>query len=192
MTNAELAILSLIVERPRHGYEIEQVIEERGMREWTEVGFSSIYYILKKLEGQGWVRSHVEVDGGRGPARRVYQVTQEGLDAWREATLQTLASPAGGSMSFLMGLNNLPGVPRQQAIAALLQQCAHLVQRRERIRSRSQEQAPLPYFVQAMFDYSLALIEAQLGWVERFIQQLERMPTREQQPDRGPHPHSGA
>jgi DNA-binding PadR family transcriptional regulator len=43
MTNAELAILSLVAEQPRHGYEIEQVIEEREMREWTEIGFSSIY-----------------------------------------------------------------------------------------------------------------------------------------------------
>ena len=45
MTNAELAILSLIAEQPRHGYQIDQVIQERGMREWTEVGFSSIYYL---------------------------------------------------------------------------------------------------------------------------------------------------
>ena len=44
MTNAELAVLSLVVEAPRHGYEIEQAIAERGMREWTEIGFSSIYY----------------------------------------------------------------------------------------------------------------------------------------------------
>ena len=51
MTNAELAILSLVVEQPRHGYEIERVIGERGMREWTEVGFSTIYSLLKKLEG---------------------------------------------------------------------------------------------------------------------------------------------
>ena len=49
MTNAELAILSLIAQQPCHGYEIEQIIEERGMREWTEVGFSSIYYLLKKM-----------------------------------------------------------------------------------------------------------------------------------------------
>ena len=27
MTNAELAILSLIAEKPRHGYDIEQIIE---------------------------------------------------------------------------------------------------------------------------------------------------------------------
>ena len=50
MTNPELAILSLIAEKPRHGYDIEQVIEARGMREWTEIGFSSIYYLLNKLE----------------------------------------------------------------------------------------------------------------------------------------------
>jgi DNA-binding PadR family transcriptional regulator len=31
MTNAELAILSLIAEKPHHGYEIEQVIDARGM-----------------------------------------------------------------------------------------------------------------------------------------------------------------
>ncbi|MEX2144087.1 MAG: PadR family transcriptional regulator, partial [Anaerolineales bacterium] len=57
MTNAELAILGLVVEAPRHGYEIEQLIESRGMRNWAEVGFSSIYYILGKLEARGWVRS---------------------------------------------------------------------------------------------------------------------------------------
>jgi DNA-binding PadR family transcriptional regulator len=192
MTNAELAILSLIVETPRHGYEIEQVIEERGMREWTEVGFSSIYYILKKLAGQGWVHSHVEVEGGRGPARKVYQVTKEGLDAWRQATLEALSSPGSGSMFFLMGLSNLPGIPRQQAIAALREHCAHLAERRDRIRARAQEQAPLPYFVEAMFEFSLALIEAQLGWVERFTQRLQRMPTQEQRPDSRPHPNSGA
>ena len=39
MTHAEFAILSLIAEAPRHGYEIEQTIEQRGMRDWTEIGF---------------------------------------------------------------------------------------------------------------------------------------------------------
>ena len=29
ISNAELALLSLIAEQPRHAYEIEQVIEER-------------------------------------------------------------------------------------------------------------------------------------------------------------------
>ena len=50
LTDAELLLLGLVSEMPRHGYELEQVIETRGMREWTQVGFSSIYFVLGKLE----------------------------------------------------------------------------------------------------------------------------------------------
>ena len=80
MTNAELAILSLIAQQPRHGYEIEQVIEARGMREWTEVGFSSIYYLLKKLEQKGYVKAQL-IAADRGPARKVYSITPAGEKA---------------------------------------------------------------------------------------------------------------
>ncbi len=60
LTNTELAVLGLLAERPKHGYQIEQDIVERGMREWTEIGFSSIYYILNKLEAAGWLSSGSE------------------------------------------------------------------------------------------------------------------------------------
>jgi len=88
MTNAELAILSLISETPRHGYEIEQTIEKRGMREWTEIGFSSIYYLLNKLEKAGLVESQLIPTQGRGSRRRVYQITAEGREALSKATLE--------------------------------------------------------------------------------------------------------
>ena len=35
MTNAELAILSLISECPRHGYEIENIIEKYQSVDWN-------------------------------------------------------------------------------------------------------------------------------------------------------------
>jgi DNA-binding PadR family transcriptional regulator len=37
-----LTLLGLLAEKPRHGYELEEVIIARGMRDWTEIGFSSI------------------------------------------------------------------------------------------------------------------------------------------------------
>ena len=36
----EELILGILAEQPRHGYQIEKLIEERGMRKWTDVGFS--------------------------------------------------------------------------------------------------------------------------------------------------------
>jgi len=74
MTNAELAVLGLVVEQPRHGYQIEQLIEQRGMRRWTDIGFSSIYFLLKKLEHGGFIEGRLEKTE-RGPARKVYHPT---------------------------------------------------------------------------------------------------------------------
>lgn len=173
MTNAELAILSLVLEGPRHGYAIEQVIEERGMREWTEVGFSSIYYILRKLQDHGWVESHLQEEVGPGPARKVFHITQSGLVAWREATLAVLATPAQRSKPLLLGLNNLPAIPKDEALAALKQHRKLLVDQRDHLLRRVQEQSPLPYFVQAMFDYSLTLVRSRLEWMSALIETVE-------------------
>ena len=78
VTNAELAVLSLLAEKPMHGYQIEQTIASRGMREWTEIGFSSIYYILEKLRSRGCVESHLEPAEGKGPSRQVFSLTPSG------------------------------------------------------------------------------------------------------------------
>jgi DNA-binding PadR family transcriptional regulator len=173
MTNAELAILSLIIEAPRHGYEIEQIIEERGMRAWTEIGFSSIYYLLKKLEKGGWVVGLVQQEPGRGPARRVYRVTPEGERAWHDATLRLLSEPSMSSQSFLQGLANLPGIPQQEAIDALRQYQAGLGERQQAIVQRMEEQQPLPRHVEVLFEFSLVLIDAQTKWLQQFIAELE-------------------
>ena len=57
VTDAELVLLGLLAEQPRHGYQLEAVVAERGVREWTALGFSSIYYLLNKLEPHGLVTS---------------------------------------------------------------------------------------------------------------------------------------
>jgi DNA-binding PadR family transcriptional regulator len=173
MTNAELAILSLIVEKPRHGYELEVVIEERGMREWTEVGFSSIYYLLKKLEKEGLVAGRLEQLPGRGPARKVYQATPAGRAAWQEAAVDALAAPGRSTSAFLLGLSNMAALPFDQVLAACRQYREHLVARRAHVQARSEAgDQPLPFHVAAMFEYSLALIDAEIDWLSQFIRQL--------------------
>ena len=119
MTNAELAILNLIAEQPRHGYDIEQVIEERGMREWTEIGFSSIYYLLNKLEKAGMIKSQLFQPAGKGPARKVYSITRLGYQAQTEATIAALSTPQSGSSSFLLGLSSSPSLSKEHLITAL-------------------------------------------------------------------------
>lgn len=172
MTNAELAILSLVAEQPRHGYEIEQVIEERGMRDWTEVGFSSIYYLLKKLEREGLVEGQLE-EARRGPARRVYHATSTGQEAYRLAIVEALSVPARWYSPLLLGLAGLPRIARAEAVTALWHYHDAVAERRDHVQGNWEHQRPLPDHVDAMFDYSLALIKAELEWVQGFIRRME-------------------
>src|SRR4030042_1347686 len=87
-SSAALAVLGLVREQPRHGYQIEQVIQERSMRDWTEIGFSSIYAILTRLQKQGYLQARLESAQWRGPARKVQRITRTGRAARKPATLE--------------------------------------------------------------------------------------------------------
>ena len=173
MTNAELTILGLIAEQPRHGYDIEQSIEVRGMREWTEIGFSSIYYLLNKLETAGLVEGRLQQAEGKGPARKVYTITSQGRQTLVEGALAALSVPQSGSSPFLLALANYPILPREQLLSALNSYAARLEQSAQRVQQRAEAQRPLPPFVEAMFDYSRVMLEAERRWTRRFIQDVE-------------------
>jgi len=73
------AILALLDDRPMHGYEIIQELEERTGGRWTPSA-GSIYPTLQLLEDEGLVTPE-EVDG-----RKVYSLTDAGKDAAPERT----------------------------------------------------------------------------------------------------------
>jgi PadR family transcriptional regulator PadR len=87
--SAELLILSLIEGRPRHGYDIGQLIELRS-RGAIRFNVASLYPLLYRLENRGWIRGRwVEKAGQR--RRRYYRLTPAGKkvlaaqrDTWRE------------------------------------------------------------------------------------------------------------
>jgi len=74
--SAELLILSLIETRPRHGYEISKLIEQRSQGT-LRFQVASLYPLLYRLESRGWIQGRwVEKAGQR--RRRFYRLTAEG------------------------------------------------------------------------------------------------------------------
>ena len=170
ITNAELAILSLVAEQPVYGYQIEQIIEQRGMRDWTEICFSSIYYILNKMEKQGLVKSQLENPDQQGPARRVYHLTPLGKTKWQSATLQALSNPHPPTSEFQLGLANLPLINKIKSQNALNIYAKSLNEHEKIVKAKKDSYgASIPFQVEAMFDLSLKLIQVEKKWVEVFI-----------------------
>src|SRR3981081_1001634 len=74
--SAELLILSLVEARPRHGYEISKLIEQRSGGA-VRFHVASLYPMLYRLEQRGWLCGRwVEKSGQR--RRRYYRLTRKG------------------------------------------------------------------------------------------------------------------
>ena len=173
MTDAELAILSLVVETPRHAYEIERVIAERGMRDWTDVGFSSIYYLLAKMERAGLVEARLAEGGSKGPVRRIYAPTAQGIAAWTDASLAALRTPTA-KLPFLLGLTNLGGLPNDLALEAARACLSALDERLTEVREKRRAAGAVEWFVDEAFDYSEQSLRTGRDWVAGFVERLER------------------
>ncbi len=170
LTNAELAILSLIAEKPRHGYELEGVIEERGMRDWTEVAFSSIYFILNGLVKKGLAISSLHPAAGRGPAKKVYNATPPGHAALHEGIKQAVASASQDDRRFLLGLSCLPLLNQNEVQDSFRERIAVLQEKHAQLSAHPALNTPgFPIHVRAMFEYSLALIHTGIQWSEEFL-----------------------
>jgi DNA-binding PadR family transcriptional regulator len=196
LTDAELLLLGLVAEMPRHGYELDQVIRQRGMREWTQIGFSSIYFVLGKLQKMGLVTAKKPLARRRGLARRrlaavsrsgtrrakgtkarkVYSVTPAGRRALAAQTIAALRDVRPAYSSVLLGMINWPALNREQSLKALQARSKAIESERTRLGTIQVEQQPLPDYVEALFEYSLGQLRAEAEWVSRTLAYMTSKP----------------
>jgi PadR family transcriptional regulator PadR len=75
-----IAVLSLIKDKPAHGGEIFQSLQDKfGVESARPV----IYMLLRRLERHGLMVSNWDIQES-GPARRKYTITEDGLDNLNE------------------------------------------------------------------------------------------------------------
>src|SRR6185369_5743731 len=75
LTIPDLVILSLLAERPMHGYEVNATLEGRKIRDWAPVSRPQIYYSLDKLTKLKLIRVRSQDSASAGPERRVMETT---------------------------------------------------------------------------------------------------------------------
>lgn len=86
LTTTDLVVLSLLAERPMHGYQANLELERRQIRDWAPATRSLIYYSLEKLDREGLLR---RVESGK-PSEKAEPATFETTDKGREALADAL------------------------------------------------------------------------------------------------------
>ncbi|HET9401921.1 MAG TPA: PadR family transcriptional regulator [Candidatus Acidoferrales bacterium] len=85
LTTPDLVLLSLLSERPMHGYEANLELERREIRDWAAVSRPQVYYSLEKLARLGFLREVASAEAPEGPERRVLATTVAGRAALAHA-----------------------------------------------------------------------------------------------------------
>jgi DNA-binding PadR family transcriptional regulator len=78
LTPADLVLLSLLAERPMHGYQANLELERREIRDWAGISRPQVYYSLEKLERTGMIRASESHEPAAGPERSTFETTAKG------------------------------------------------------------------------------------------------------------------
>ena len=89
LTLADLVVLSMLAERPQHGYELWAELERREVAKWASISKPQVYYSLKKLERARHIASIAADTAALGPDRQVFRPTSSGRRALTDALGRT-------------------------------------------------------------------------------------------------------
>lgn len=81
LTTPDLVLLSLLAERPMHGYQANAELERRCIRDWAAISRPQVYYSLEKLAQNGYLRAVESGGAAAGPERQAYKTTSKGKEA---------------------------------------------------------------------------------------------------------------
>jgi DNA-binding PadR family transcriptional regulator len=88
ITTLSLAILGLINQKPRSGYDLRKVFSTTPMGHFSSSP-GAIYPALKRIEKSGWVRGSINNKKTLRP-KMVYRITKRGKDVLKQHLLQAV------------------------------------------------------------------------------------------------------
>ena len=188
------ALLGLLAQRPRHGYELHQAFEAMvGGKDNWEVKPAQVYTTLSRLEKGGFVvQDSIEQDGG--PEKVIYSVTEAGLvelQDWLSQPVKTQHQRDEFFLKLVLSLVSEGSRPTKMIYAqraSLFQELHDLTAQREAADPKSE----LAYIL--LMDQAIMRVEADLRWldiVETRLDEIADQPLPEPESRRRGRPPRG-
>jgi len=164
-------VLGLLNQQPMSGYDVKRLLERLNGLIGSS-SFGHIYPTLHILLKEGWVTVHVVTHQDR-PPKKVYTIKQEG----RQALQEWLEQPFPSSLTqkaLVMRLIAAQGLLQKGLMAHLRQRRTHVAAHRTALKELSDELEQAGGGWQLALDYGLAAADAELGWLNRALDQAPK------------------
>ena len=178
LTTPDLVLLSLLAERPMHGYQANLELERREVRDWAGISRPQVYYSLEKLADRGFVRTRPSATPAAGPERSVFETTAKGRSALADALERADWATQRERPAFLtwvaLSWQARPGVFKQQLQRRQSFLEKELAREQEVLRSVREEVGHGFHEAVWMVSLTIEQFRTELRWLRRLAGQVHR------------------
>ena len=176
MSVVRILILGILNdEKPRHGYEVKQVLKSWNVEKWANVGYGSIYFALKKMAEEGLLE--IVENQKNKQEKTVYKITATGTNAfiimlrkqWLE--LKPTVDPFQVALTFMQYL------PKDELIVALEHRAdswRHVIRSSQRVLPLAHKDMTLPKHIDENHRLVLAHYQTELDWIEKTLDKIKQ------------------
>jgi PadR family transcriptional regulator AphA len=166
------ALLGLLAEKPKYGYEIKQEFEGALGNVWS-VSYGQLYPTLRRLSEMQWVTKET-APGKKAAEKNIYSITPKGRRKLDEWLLRPLRSSYKVKDEFTLKFMFFDKLPRDKVLEYLKQQQKKTVMQKENFqRTLVSIKEELSFFLQAIIRKGIIHLEAENQWLEEVVNALE-------------------
>lgn len=166
------ALLGLLAENPKYGYEIKQQFEGALGNVWS-VSYGQLYPTLRRLSEMQWVTKQT-APGKKAAEKNIYSITPKGKSKLDEWLLRPLRSSYKVKDEFTLKFLFFDKLPRERVLEYLkLQQKKTVMQKEDFQRTLVSIRDELSFFLQAIIRKGIIHLEAENQWLEEVVSALE-------------------
>lgn len=173
VAKVDVIILSLLMERPMHGYDLETEIQARHVRKWAQIGTSSIYQGLERLEQKGLAIHRLDASSGL-PAKKVYTVTERGREWFLVEAKRLLSSGEYVFLDFNVGMAAYPYLSPDEFVRCRKARRAALEDLMAEANAHAtavQEEKPRHAYL--LLKHAVRLLESERAWLDGVLAEFE-------------------
>ena len=179
LSHIALAVLGLIAEGESYPYELLKKIEEREMRNWTNIGQSSIYGVMDKLETMELITTRPNALKNR--IQKLLTITGKGKQVLKARILRILSQDMYMGRDWDLAFSNLRHdfISKEEKIEALKKCIQTLLENRKALESRMEFGKRIfggtpPLQFRGLFLHALKVIGANIEFCNEVIEELEQ------------------
>ena len=173
LSHIAFTVLGLVSEYPCHGKDINERIQLRGMRDWTAIGVSSIYGVLKNLKEKELVESWTEEENNR--LVKIYKITNKGTKLLKNRIYKILNEYIGrNEPDFYMAFSMLPYLSEEEQIEVFSNSLDTIKKHKLELEQMLNENTKMPLNVRGLFIHPIKILNTDIEFLKDVLDEIRR------------------